>query len=83
MASVPTFPPGRLALTASHVIFEYAWLAPLAPAIWVLLRTRITSTVAKIIRVSAWDWLLCLKGVPDDERHRLISDAARQDLKLP
>lgn len=66
----------QLALTIS----EYVWLGALAPSIWVVLRTRTARTAARIVRVSAWDWLLHVKGVPGTKRRELILDAARRDL---
>jgi hypothetical protein len=67
----------------ARVLIEHAWLAPLVPAVWFVLRTRIARTAAWMLRVSAWDWLLRLKGVPDDDRRKLISDAAQRDLESP
>lgn len=62
-------------------IKDYAWLAPLLPVVWFLQRTHTFRTVAKIIRVVAWDWLLRLKGVPESTRRKLIADAARRDIE--
>jgi hypothetical protein len=62
------------------VIRDYAWLAPLLPAVWFPQRTGIART-ARIIRVTAWDWLMKAKGVLESTRRKLIADAARRDLE--
>jgi hypothetical protein len=68
---------------AARAIGEHAWLTPLIPVVWFMLRTRMARTGAQIIRVATWDWLLRLKGVPASTRRTLLSDAARRDLESP
>jgi hypothetical protein len=65
----------------AQVILDYAWLAPLAPVVWLVLKTRTARTTARIIRACAWDGVLRLKGVSRAERLRLIAEAAERDLK--
>jgi hypothetical protein len=62
------------------VIRDYAWLASLLPLVW-FLRTGIARTAARIIRVTAWDWLMKAKGVSESTRRKLIADAARRHLE--
>jgi hypothetical protein len=69
------------AAEVARAIGEHAWLAPLPLAVWFMQRTRIARTAAWILRVSAWDALLRFKGVPEDERRRLVADAAQRDLE--
>ena len=65
----------------AQAIFDYVWLAPLAPAVWLMLKTHTARTVTRIVRVCAWDAVLRLKGVRQHERLRLIAEAAERDLK--
>lgn len=64
-----------------QAVLDYAWLAPLPPAVWLLLRTSTARTVGRILRVCAWDVVLRLEGVPEADRLRLIAEAAERDLK--
>jgi hypothetical protein len=67
----------------ARAIGEHAWLTPLIPVVWFMLRTRMARAGAQVIRVATWDWPLRLKGVPDDDRRKLIADAAQRDLESP
>lgn len=65
----------------AQMIFDYAWLAPLAPVVWFALKTCTSRTAARIVCACAWDAVLRLKGVHRAERLRLITEAAERDLK--
>jgi hypothetical protein len=65
----------------AQVIVICLWLAPLAPAVWLLLKTRTARTAARIVCTCAWDAVLRIKGVPRAERLRLITEAAERDIK--
>lgn len=65
------------------LVIKYGWLALFPPVVWFLLRTRIARTIATIIRVTAWDWLLSRKNVPVGTRRKLFADAAQRDLESP
>lgn len=62
-----------------QVLLERAWLAPLIPVTWVVL--KLTRTAARITCARAWVRVLRGNGVPEDERRKLITDAAQRDLK--
>jgi hypothetical protein len=62
-----------------QVLIERAWLAPLIPVIWVVL--KLTRTAGRILSARAWDRVLQGNGVSEDERRKLIADAAQRDLK--
>lgn len=64
-----------------QTLIERAWLAPLIPVTWLVL--KLTRTAARILRAQAWIRALRGSGVTDDECRKLITDAARQDLKSP
>lgn len=66
-----------------QALIQYGWLAPLPPAVWLMLKTSTARTVGRILRVCAWDVVLRLEGVPEAERLRLIAEAAERDLKSP
>jgi hypothetical protein len=65
----------------AQAILDYVWLAPLPPAVWLMLKTSTARTLGQILRVCAWDVVLRLEGVPEVERLRLIAEAAERDLK--
>ncbi len=68
-----------LAAQLAQALSEHAW--PLTSvAVWLMLRTS-ARTAAQLIRATAWNWLLRCQGVPEDERRKLITDAAQRDLK--
>lgn len=62
-----------------QALIERAWLALLIPVIWLVL--KLTRTAARILSARAWDRVLRGNGVSEDERHKLIIDAAQRDLK--
>ena len=62
-----------------QALIERAWLAPLIPIVWLVL--KLTRTAARILRARAWDRVLQGNGVSEDERRKLITDAAQRDLK--
>ena len=62
-----------------QVLVERAWLTPLIPLIWLVL--KLTRTAARITSVRAWNRMLKANGVAEDERRKLITDAAQRDLK--
>jgi hypothetical protein len=63
----------------AQALIERAWLAPLIPLVWVVL--KLTRTAARITCARAWDRVLQGNGVSEDERRKLITDAAQRDLK--
>lgn len=63
----------------TQLLFERAWLTPLIPLIWLVL--KLTRTAARITSVRAWNRILKDNGVAKDERRKLITDAAQRDLK--
>lgn len=62
-----------------QALIERAWLAPLIPITWLVL--KLTRTAARILSARAWISELRGNGVADDECRKLITDAARRDLK--
>jgi hypothetical protein len=62
-----------------QMLVERAWLAPLIPVTWLVL--RLTRTAARITSARAWVRVLQGNGVSEDERRKLITDAAQRDLK--
>jgi hypothetical protein len=62
-----------------QALLERAWLAPLIPLSWLVL--RLTRTAARILSARAWDRVLQGNGVSEDDRRKLITDAAQRDLK--
>ena len=62
-------------------IIKYGLLGLSPPIAWFLLRTRIAHTLAMVVRVATWDWLLRRKGVPVNTRRELIAEAAKRDLE--
>ncbi len=62
-----------------QALLERAWLAPLIPVTWLVL--KLTRTGARILRARAWDRILRGNGVSEDQRRKLITDAAQRDLK--
>lgn len=66
-------------MQVARLLIEHLWLAPLIPAVWLM--QKLARTAARMIRVSAWDWLMKLKGVPEARRRELIDGAAERDLK--
>jgi hypothetical protein len=64
----------------AHLIYDYRWLVPLPPAVWLVLRTP-ARTVARIFRAAAWSWLLKREGVSAARRRELLDGAAQRDLE--
>lgn len=62
-----------------QALVEHAWLAPLIPITWLVL--KLTRTAARILSARAWVRELRGNGVADDECRKLITDAAQRDLK--
>lgn len=62
-----------------QMLIERAWLAPLIPITWLVL--KLTRTGARILSTRAWVRMLRGNGVADDECRKLITDAAQRDLK--
>jgi predicted LPLAT superfamily acyltransferase len=60
-------------------LIERVWLAPLIPVTWLVL--KLTRTATRIFSARAWDRVLQGNGVSEDERRKLITDAAQRDLK--
>lgn len=61
-----------------RALVEHAWLAPLIPVTWLVLKlTRTAALIFSALR----DRVLRRNGVSHDERCKLITDAARRDLK--
>jgi hypothetical protein len=65
----------------AQAVWDYVRLAPLPPAVWLVLRTATARTVDRILRVCTWDVALRLEDVPEVERLRLIAEAAERDHK--
>lgn len=63
-------------------IWDYAWLAPVPPAIWFVVKARTARTVATVIRGEVRDRWLRAKGVPEVTRQELAVDAVKRDLGL-
>jgi hypothetical protein len=61
-----------------QMLVEHAWLAPLVPVTWFVL--KLTRTAARILSARAWIRKLHGNGVSEDECRKLITDAARRDL---
>jgi hypothetical protein len=62
-----------------QALIERAWLAPLIPV--TLLVLKLTRTAVRILSARAWIRELQGNGVSEDERRKLITDAAQRDLK--
>lgn len=62
-------------------MIKYGLLGLSPPIAWFLLRTRMAHTLAMVVRVATWDWLLRRKGVSMNARRKLIAEAAKRDLE--
>jgi hypothetical protein len=67
-------------MQVTRLLIEHLWLAPLILSVWLM--QKLARTAARMIRVSAWDWLLKLKGVPEARRRELIDGAAEETSSL-
>lgn len=68
-------------MQVAQALVEYVWLAPLPPAVWLVLRTRTAHTVATVVRGEIRDRWLRAKGVPEVTRQELAVDTVRRDLE--